>query len=403
MSRPYSIVLDLTERCNLKCVMCYFSAVDRLRFPPYDRSLSERGNMPLEVFEKIAADLFPRAWRVALGCAAEPLVHPGFRDVLAIAGRYRVPDLWFPTNLLALTDKTAEAIADAGVATVAASIDGVTRETYEKIRVGGSWDRLISRLDLLKEVRARRRRRPRLRIIFTWMKSNRHELRALPAFAADHGATELDVRFVTPTTGVDVGPELLDGEDPEALRADLRAVAEEAVARGMRLASFPEFETEADRPKSLAGRLRRRAFRLRAGLERWEYWRHLWRERRNGCAFPGETWVIRPNGAVFPCIFWEEEPIGFYPDDDLAAIAGGRALARIREGLAGGCPVGTCSACIHRRDAFYRPFRKLPASDASSTTPSPVKTSPSRRAEAPRAKSKHRSSWSSTPGAPPSS
>ncbi len=360
MSRTYNIVLDLTERCNLKCVMCYFSAVDRLRFPPYDRELSDRGNMPVEVFEKIAAELFPRARRVALGCAAEPMIHPKFRDILAIAGRYRVPDLWFPTNLLALTEPTAQAIADAGVATVGASIDGVTRETYEKIRINGKWDRLISRLDLLNEVKKKRgRKRPQLRIIFTWMKSNRHEIRDLPAFAAEHGASELDVRFVTPTTGVDVGPELLDGEDAQGLRADLKAVAREAVDRGLRLSSFPEFETAADRPRSLAGRLRRRVFNLRAGLERWEHWRHLWRERRNGCAYPGETFVIRPNGAVSPCIFWEDEPVGFYPDDDLAAISGGSALRRIRDGLRCGQPVGTCSQCLHRRDAFYRPFRQL--------------------------------------------
>ena len=360
MSRPLSIVLDITERCNLKGVMCYFSGTDRLRFPPFDRSLSARGNMPIPVFEKIAADLFPRARRVALGCAAEPMVHPDFRAILAIAGRHRVPDLWFPTNLLALTERTAEAIVDAGVTTVAASIDGVTREIYEKIRIGGRWDRLISRLDLFNEVRnKRRRKRPRLRIIFTWMKSNRHELRSLPAFAAEHGAAEIDVRFVTPTTGVDVGPELLDGEDADELRAELRATAREAVARRLKLSSFPEFETAADRPRTVVGRLRRRLFNLRSGLERWEHWRHLWRERARGCAYPGETYVIRPNGAVFPCIFWEQEPIGFYPDEDLVAISGGPALGRIRDGLRCGNPVGTCTGCIHRRDAFYRPFRRL--------------------------------------------
>ncbi len=357
--RPYTVVLDLTERCNLKCVMCYFSGVDRLRFPPYERSLSDTGIMPVEVFQKIAAELFGRARRVALGCAAEPMIHPRFRDILGIAGRYRVPDLWFPTNLLALTEPTAQAIVDAGVNTVAASIDGVTRETYETIRVGGRWDRLISRLDLLNEVKRQRgARRPKLRIIFTWMRSNRHELRGLPAFAAAHGASELDVRFVTPTPGVDVGPELLDGEDAQELRADLKATAEEAVARRLKLVSYPEFETADDRPRSLPGRLRRRLFHLRAGLERWEHWRHLWRERRNGCAYPGETWVIRPNGAVSPCTFWEGEPIGFQPDDDFAAIAAGRALANIRDGLACGRPVGTCTDCIHRRDAFYRPFRR---------------------------------------------
>ena len=359
MRRPDTVVLDVTEQCNLKCVMCYFSGVDRLRFAPYDRSLSERGTMPVEVFEKIAAEHFPRARRVALACAAEPMIHPRFRDILEIAGRYRVPDLWFPTNLLPLTPKTARAIVAAGVSTVAASIDGVTREIYEKIRIGGKWDRLISRLDLLNEVKKEHRgKKPRLRIIFTWMRSNRHQLRRLPAFAAEYGATELDVRFVTPTTGVDVGPELLDGEDPDGLRADLRATAEEAVARGLKLASYPEFEVAAERPRTLVGRARRRLFNIRSGLERWERWQHLWRERRNGCAYPGQTWVIRPNGAVSPCIFWQGDPIGFQPEDDLAAVARGQALRRIRDGLRDGEPIGTCTDCIHRRDAFYRPLRK---------------------------------------------
>ncbi len=357
MGRPYTIVLDLTERCNLKCVMCYFSGTDRLRFHPYDRSLSERGVLPVEVFEKIAAELFPRAWRVALGCAAEPMIHPRFREILRVAGRYRVPDLWFPTNLLALTERTAEALVDSGVNTVAASIDGVTRATYEKIRVGGSWERLVSRLELLNKVKRQRGSAlPRLRIIFTWMRSNRHQLVDLPAFAGAHGASELDVRFVTRTTGVDVGPELLDDEPADALRADLKAAARDAVARGLKLSSFPEFETPADRPRTLAGRLRRRLFNLRSGLERWEHWRHRWQERRDGCAYPGRTLVIRPNGAVSPCTFWEAEPIGYYPEDDFAAITSGQALERIRDGLRRGEPAGTCTSCSVRRDALYRPL-----------------------------------------------
>ncbi len=366
MRRPYTIVLDLTERCNLKCVMCYFSGIDRLRFEPYERSLSEGGMLPVAVFEKIAADLFPRARRVALGCAAEPMIHPRFREILAVAGRYRVPDLWFPTNLLALTEATAEALVQAGVTTVAASIDGFRRETYETIRVGGKWQRLISCLELLNRVKEKHGSRyPRLRIIFTWMKSNRDELRELPAFAAEHGASELDVRFVTPTAGVDVGPELLTGEPGDELRADLRATAHDAVARGLKLSSFPEFETPADRPRSLAGRLRRRLFNVRAGLERWEHWRHLWRERRFGCTFPGQTLVIRPNGAVAPCTFWQAEPIGFYPEDDLDSISSGRALERIRDGLERGEPVDTCATCTVRRDALYRPLRRRALSATS--------------------------------------
>ena len=365
MPRPLNVILDLTARCNLKCVMCYFAGTDRLVFPPFDRQLAEDGNLPVEVFEKIAADLFPKAWRVALACAAEPMIHPRFREILAIAGRYGVPDLWFPTNLLALTPTTAAAIIENRVTTVAASIDGFTKESYEKIRVPAKWERLLACLDVLAaEKRERRSKTPRLRIIFTWMKSNRGDLALLPEFAAAHGAAEIDVRFVSPTEGVDVGPELLSEEEPEALNAELAAAAREAVKRGLRLSSYPQFEASGSRPRGLVARAARRLWRIRAGLDRFEYLRYGWYQGLFGCAYPSRNYVIRPNGAVHPCIYWDQDPIGFYPADDLSRIEAGAPLARIREGLRTGAPVGTCAGCGERRTALYR-LRGAP-------TPEPV-------------------------------
>ena len=286
MPRPLNVILDLTARCNLKCVMCYFANTDRLFFPPFDRELSSDGNMPVEVFEKIAADLFPKAWRVALGCAAEPMIHPKFKELVAIAGRYGIPDLWFPTNLLALTDATAESLIQAGVNTVAASIDGMTKETYEKIRVPAKWDRLLACLETLRRVRtAKRSRTPRLRIIFTWMRSNRQDLQLLPEFAADHGATEIDVRFVSETPGVDVKPELLSEVAIEELNAELASAARGAVKRRLKLSSYPQFESARVEEGFLA-RTRRRIWRLRAGLDRPEYWRYSWYQGLFGCAYP---------------------------------------------------------------------------------------------------------------------
>ena len=368
MTRPLNVILDLTSRCNLKCVMCYFAGTDRLHFPPFGVDLSADGNMPVEVFERVASELFPRAWRVALGCAAEPMIHPRFREILEIAGRYGVPDLWFPTNLLALTETTMESLVRSGVRTVAASIDGFTPATYEKIRVPAKWDRLLSRLEIFRQMRRRSgSRTPRLRIIFTWMRSNRTELALLPAFAAEHGAAEIDVRFVSPTVGVDVAPELLSAEDPGELNRELASAARDAVARGIRLASYPEFETAADVPARIWPRLARRVWRWRAGLDRPELLRHLVRQRLHGCAYPGAYYVIRPNGAVAPCIYWDREPIGMYPAESLDRIASGRALADIRKGLRSNAPIGTCADCGERRTALYR-LRGSPAPESPRAT-----------------------------------
>jgi MoaA/NifB/PqqE/SkfB family radical SAM enzyme len=303
MSRPFTVVMDVTERCNLRCVMCHFSTVERIHFPPFDLVPDDHGNMSVALFERIAAQFFPRARRVALGCASEPLMHPRFAALLEIASRYRVPDLWFPTNLLALTEGTAEAIAR-HVTTIAVSIDGTRKETYERIRTGASWERLHAKLRMLRDAG----KSPRLRVIFTWMRSNRAELRELPELAADLGAQELDVRYVAPAIGVDLSSETLAREEPRELHAELAAAARDAVRRGLRLSAWPQFD---ERPDGLLARAAWRFWRVRAGLDRVE---DFVRERDE------RALVIRPSGAVFPCEH-SGEPLGFAGADTLLTIA----------------------------------------------------------------------------------
>ncbi len=345
VGRPLEVILDTTERCNLKCKMCYFSAVDRLQFLPFDRRLSRTGMMPLETFSRVAADLFPRAHRVALGCAAEPLVHPKFIDIVREAGGYGIPDLWFPTNLLPLTPSKAEAICEAGVKTVGVSMDGTRAETYEAIRVGARFARLMRCLGLLNDVR--RGASTRLRLIFVWMQTNRADLADLPRFAEQVGASELDVRFVTPTAHVTAEDELLDGEAPGALRAELAATAEDAAARGLKLVSYPDFDDGG------AIGFRGHLLRWRAGLYDRRRLRGRVRTAVAGCAWPRHTVVVRPNGAVSPCIFWEEQPIGLYPETTLAEVERSPLLSSITDGLRTGNPCGTCRTCSERKHALY--------------------------------------------------
>jgi len=350
MSRPLTLVLDVTERCNLRCVMCHFARVDRIHFPPFDTVPGDHGNMPVALFERIAAQFFPLARRVALACAAEPLMHPRFRELLAVAARHEVPELWFPTNLLPLTEATAEAIVRSNVSVVAVSIDGVQKETYEKIRRGASWERLHAKLRILRDARREARAAtPRLRVIFTWMRSNREELRDLPAFAESLGAYELDVRYVAPAVGVDITSETLVREDPAALRAELNAAAHDAVRRGLRLAAWPRFD---ERPEGFLARVAWRLWRVRAGLDRLENLAIARHEREVGCRYPDRAYVIRPSGAVFPCEYYNE-PVGFAGTDSLLTISRGERLTRIRDGLRCGKPSGSCATCAGRRDALY--------------------------------------------------
>jgi hypothetical protein len=126
------------------------------------------------------------------------------------------------------------------------------------------------------------------------------------------------------------------------------------VRRGLRLFSYPEFEKTGERPRGLPARIGRRIWRLRAGMDRPEYFRYAWHQRLYGCAYPDHHYVIRPNGAINPCIYWDQDPIGFYPAEGFDRVAAGAPLARIRDGLRSGNPVGTCANCGERRTALYR-------------------------------------------------
>lgn len=354
--RRLDLILDLTSRCNLRCIMCYFSTTDRLHFKPFGADPDPRGNMSTATFNHVASELFPAARTIGLGCAAEPLLHPAFAEILEHTRTHRVPDVWIQTNLLPLSPATAAAIVATRVRTVAVSIDGTSRETYEAIRRGASWNRLHQRLQWLRDAKtAARSDLPRLRITFVWMQSNRRDLAKLPKLAADLGASELDVRFVVPTVGVDNRDELFDSEDADIIMADLWSVARDATSRGLRLHAYPALRKERDADDTLTGKLRRRLWLLRSGIDGPPRWRRSFHERLDGCSFPGRTVLIRPNGAVLPCPFWEEEPPAMVPRDDRAAILGSPGIAAIRRGLRDGCPVGSCQTCIVKKDALFRP------------------------------------------------
>jgi hypothetical protein len=196
------------------------------------------------------------------------------------------------------------------------------------------------------------------------MKSNRAELASLPAFAEKWGASELDVRYVSPTVGVDVTPELLSDEEPARLNAELASAAQDAVRRGLRLASYPEFESGQPRPRGLASGAASTLARAgdRGGSRRLVAWQRGERLAPRNLA---TTAVIRPNGAVAPCIYWDRDPIGFFPAQGLAEISTGEPLARIRNGLRSDHPHGTCASCGERRSALYGARTSVNAAEAS--------------------------------------
>jgi radical SAM protein with 4Fe4S-binding SPASM domain len=168
--------MDITNKCNLDCVQCTLAS--------NRAALGEStSDMPIELFGRIADQLFPSAALVQLSCEAEPTMHQRFRDVLEIVGRHRGTAFVMTTNGTRLPERTLQAIFDCNMGAVTISIDGATPATFEKIRRRGHFDRVVQAVELLNRMKAERGRGrddyPRLMVNYTLMRSTLDELPAM--------------------------------------------------------------------------------------------------------------------------------------------------------------------------------------------------------------------------------
>jgi len=203
-SGPAQVGLSCDPRCNLHCIMCSAPAVK-------DRS----GVLMRKALEGVEKFL-PSLRRIKLMGDGEVFVVPEAREFLFHFDAERYPDVAFliHTNGLLLTPEMWEKIRHIRVDWLVVSVDAATKETYERIRVGGNWEILMRNLEFLAE----RYREERIRLFhlsMTVMKSNHHEMVAFAELGKRLGVT---CTYFFPIIG-DYGEEqIFDRRDARALR-----------------------------------------------------------------------------------------------------------------------------------------------------------------------------------------
>ena len=133
--------LEINKNCNINCVMCNTSLSTRPQF-----------NMDMELFEH-AVKYTKGQWggHTALHTIGEPLMNnklPQYFEILRKQGA----QIQFSTNALIL-HKYIDFLIDYSdvIWEFRFSIDGASQETYEKIRFGGKWDRLMTNMEMFRE------------------------------------------------------------------------------------------------------------------------------------------------------------------------------------------------------------------------------------------------------------
>ncbi len=138
--QPTSCNIMITDRCNLRCMMC------KQWQKPYAQEL------PVEDWEKIIADLQRNGIKNIHFTGGEPLLRSDIKDLITYAGRQGL-SVGLTTNGTLLTRNILGPLIDAGLRSVAISLDGLNEE-YERIRgVPGSFKRVEQAVYLLSRMR----------------------------------------------------------------------------------------------------------------------------------------------------------------------------------------------------------------------------------------------------------
>jgi len=324
--RPLKIEMDILNKCNLRCPMCMMS------HPSHYRQPLER--MSLDVFERLADELFWHVHALSFTYGAEPLLHPEFSRFVEIASQYRIPQIYIVTNGILLTGEVAQAVVMHGLDVIAVSIDAARSETYGKIRIGGDWDRLMRNLNRLQSIKREfGSQKPHLELTFVMMQTNIEELPEFVELAARLGANSVNATHMVPFESLRMAHESCS-LIPELTNRMLESSSEKARELGLRFSSPPLFHA------GIAG-----GFGAR-GVDRFDLPLSEASHKASHCPFPWHFAAIDMHGEVVPCGWWHHQPcMGSIRSESFLSIWNNEKYRNLRAEHESGALRETCRTC----------------------------------------------------------
>lgn len=221
---PFAGSLELTERCNLRCVHCYINQ------PAGSREAMAR-ELSTSQITRVLDQIANAGCLYLLLTGGEVLLRPDFHAIYMHAVRRGLLVTLF-TNGTLLTPAMVDFLADARPRLLDITLYGATQATYERVtQVPGSYAACMRGIDL-----ALARGLP-LGLKTIVLQANRHELDLVQAFAVERGANFRHDALLWPRCD--------GGEGPYAQRLSPREIVDLDLADEKRRAEWRELRDRA--------------------------------------------------------------------------------------------------------------------------------------------------------------
>ena len=140
------IDVEPVAACNLKCEFC--------QVPGWNRA-SETKPMDIGLYKKIV-DQFPQLEHVKLQGMGEPFLNKKLTEMIRYATKRNIATRVTTNGTLLNPELNAE-ILEAGLTSLVFSFDGATKQTYERVRAGADYERVIHNIESICQLKKQKK------------------------------------------------------------------------------------------------------------------------------------------------------------------------------------------------------------------------------------------------------
>ncbi len=182
---PISFSIEPTTSCNLRCPQC----------PSGLRSFTRpTGMLNSTVYEKAIKELSITSGYITFYFQGEPYLNKNFIDMVTFASQHKMYSAT-STNAHYLTIENAEATVKSGLDRLIISIDGSTQDTYEKYRIGGQLEKVLSGTKNIMDAKKRlKSSTPHVIWQFIVFSHNEHQIDEVKTLAKELKINELSIK-----------------------------------------------------------------------------------------------------------------------------------------------------------------------------------------------------------------
>ena len=182
---PRYLGVTITGDCNIKCIYCERQKGSNVRDYYF----------PTELYDKLSP-YFSTARRVTLLGLGESFMHRDFEKMVRMA-KAAGAECISTTNVTMLNDRARRMLVEIGLDYIGLSVDSPDPATFEKLRAGAKFERVIDNIRALRDLkRETGSDRPRYGLCMTVCRDNVAHIPNMVRFAKELGAADLHLQNV---------------------------------------------------------------------------------------------------------------------------------------------------------------------------------------------------------------